>query len=62
MKNMNNLRDASNYERIYAVIGQIPAGQVGTYGQVASIVGGNCNPRTVGYALSNLPFEADVPW
>ena len=59
---MSNLQDASLYERIYAVIRQIPVGQVGTYGQVASIVGGKCGPRTVGYALSNLPFGADVPW
>ena len=36
----NSLQSAPVYERIYAVVGQIPAGQVATYGQIAEIVGG----------------------
>ena len=31
--------DASRYERIYAVVRQIPEGHVATYGQVASLAG-----------------------
>lgn len=50
------------YERIYAVIRQIPPGRVATYGQIAKIVGGKCQARTVGYALSVLPTGYDVPW
>ena len=51
------------YERIYLVVRQIPAGEVSSYGDVASIVGGGCDARTVGYALGELgPHEAQVPW
>ena len=46
--------------RIYAVVRQIPAGKVATYGQIASIVGG-CTARMVGYAMAAVN-EPDVPW
>jgi methylated-DNA-protein-cysteine methyltransferase-like protein len=49
------------YERIYAVVGQIPAGRVATYGQVAAIVG-RCTPRLVGYAMAAVPPGSGVPW
>jgi methylated-DNA-protein-cysteine methyltransferase-like protein len=49
------------YQRIYAVVRQIPPGKVATYGQIAQIVGG-CTARMVGYALSALPNGNDVPW
>lgn len=49
------------YERIYAVVRQIPCGKVATYGQIATVVGG-CTARMVGYALSALPEGLDVPW
>ncbi len=58
---MNWLKEASTYERIYAVVGRIPAGQVATYGQIAAIVGG-CTARMVGYAMAALPFGSEVPW
>ncbi len=50
-----------NYERIYAVVSLIPAGQVATYGQIASIVG-DCTARMVGYAMAALPVGSAVPW
>jgi methylated-DNA-protein-cysteine methyltransferase-like protein len=51
------------YERIYLVVQQIPAGTASSYGDIAAIVGGGCDARTVGYALAELgPREADVPW
>ncbi len=56
--------DASSptYERIYAVVRQIPPGKVAAYGQIASIVGG-CTARMVGYAMAALtPRHEDVPW
>lgn len=58
---MSDLKDAPVYERIYAVVRKIPAGQVATYGQIAAIVG-KCTPRMVGYAMAALPFDTDVPW
>lgn len=50
------------YEQIYAVVRQIPAGQVATYGQVARLAGLPGHARQVGYALNALPHENDVPW
>ncbi len=58
---VTSLRDAPLYERIYAVVRQIPGGKVATYGQVAAIVGG-CSARMVGYAMAALPYDTDVPW
>lgn len=48
------------YERIYAVVREIPAGRIASYGQIARIVG--CGPRVVGYAMAALPSGNDVPW
>jgi methylated-DNA-protein-cysteine methyltransferase related protein len=51
------------YERIYLVCEQVPAGQVATYGDVATVVGGACDARTVGYAMAALGSRAtNVPW
>ncbi|GIV77724.1 MGMT family protein [Litorilinea aerophila] len=51
----------ATYERIYALVRQIPAGYVASYGQIAALVG-RCTPRMVGYALAALPADSDVPW
>ena len=47
----NSLKDAPVYERIYALVRQVPTGRVVTYGQVAAMVG-RCTPRMVGYAMA----------
>lgn len=49
------------YERIYAVVREIPPGKVATYGQIASIVG-KCTARMVGYAMATLSQKSNVPW
>jgi methylated-DNA-protein-cysteine methyltransferase-like protein len=54
----------SIYDRIYAVVRQIPPGQVASYGQIAKITGG-CTARMVGYAMAALRGDKDnpeVPW
>ncbi|MBF2760531.1 MAG: MGMT family protein [Ectothiorhodospiraceae bacterium AqS1] len=52
----------SRYERIYAIVCEIPWGRVATYGQVAAIEG-NATARIVGYALAALDrARPDVPW
>ena len=58
------MADASGerYRRIYAVVRQIPCGQVATYGQVAAIAGYPGQARQVGYALHALSEGSDVPW
>ena len=49
------------YERVYMIVRQIPPGKIATYGQVAGYVD-NCTARLVGYAMSALSVEDDVPW
>ncbi|PYP37033.1 MAG: hypothetical protein DMD34_11895 [Gemmatimonadetes bacterium] len=50
------------YHRIYKVVRHIPKGRVATYGLVARLAGRPGAARTVGWALSALPEDADVPW
>ncbi|MDE0943174.1 MAG: MGMT family protein [Alphaproteobacteria bacterium] len=47
--------------RIHQVTRLIPAGQVGTYGQIALVAGAN-SARRVGRAMATLPMGSDVPW
>ena len=49
------------YDRIYAVVRQIPSGRVATYGQIAAMVG-KCSARTVGFAMASVPAGTDIPW
>lgn len=53
--------DRSYYEKIYAVVRQIPPGKVATYGQIAELVGG-VTARMVGYAMAGLREGSGVPW
>src|SRR5438034_2755990 len=50
------------YHRIYRIVGKIPKGRVATYGIVARLAGRPGAARTVGWALSALSEENDVPW
>ena len=50
------------YRRIYRVVSRIPSGRVASYGVVARLVGRPGAARTVGWALSALPVDSDVPW
>ncbi|XGB42472.1 MAG: MGMT family protein [Nodosilinea sp. LVE1205-7] len=51
------------YDRIYAIVRQIPWGQVATYGQVAELAGLIGQPRLVGYALYRVDMATtDIPW
>jgi methylated-DNA-protein-cysteine methyltransferase related protein len=58
------MNETSVYERIYAIIRQVPPGQVVTYGQVARLVGG-ISAQMVGFALAALREREriePVPW
>lgn len=57
---MHPMAGSDLYPRIYAVVRQVPAGKVATYGQVASLVE-RCGARQVGYALAALRDDT-VPW
>lgn len=50
--------------RIYEVVQQVPRGSVSTYGDIAAIVGGGIDARTIGQALNQVPKqdEQQIPW
>ena len=56
----SSLREASVYERIYAIARQIPPGRLASYGQIAAIEG-RCTARMVGYAMAAVGGRP-VPW
>ena len=49
------------FEKIYEVVRLVPFGMVAIYGKVAQLSGVN-NARLVGYALSNLQANTEIPW
>jgi len=51
---MNKEKKSDFYERVYAIVGQIPEGRVTTYGAIARKLGIASGARMVGYALNNL--------
>lgn len=51
---------ASFFERVWAVVAEIPFGRVTTYGHIAAHLGARGAARTVGWAL-NLAAAADLP-
>ncbi|MEM9136836.1 MAG: MGMT family protein [Cyanobacteria bacterium P01_F01_bin.42] len=59
---MATTNSAAIYEEIYALVAQIPAGKVATYGQIARMWGRPNHARQVGYALFQLAPSQDVPW
>ncbi|HVA92781.1 MAG TPA: MGMT family protein [Chloroflexota bacterium] len=60
---MSTESDHILYARIYDIVRQVPEGSVATYGEIAALVG-DCDARTVGYALNDLPGsrQSEVPW
>lgn len=50
----------SFYERVYAVVAQIPHGKVVSYGQIARMIGAPRCARQVGWAMRVCPDE--LPW
>ena len=52
----------SAYDRYYDVVRGIPRGRVTTYGTVAALANREGRARQVGYAMSALPVDSDVPW
>lgn len=56
-----NVNDKTYRERVYAIVRDIPAGRVMTYGQIAEILGEGYTARTVGYVMHAAETE-NVPW
>lgn len=49
-------------QRVYAMVAEIPRGQLATYGQIAELIGAWGCARQVGWALKRLPLPSPVPW
>jgi len=54
--------DSANFfERVYAVVREIPEGRVTTYGAIAKAIGAPRSARMVGYAMNASHFDDSVP-
>jgi methylated-DNA-protein-cysteine methyltransferase-like protein len=49
------------YQRVYAVVAQIPYGKVTSYGAIARFLGAGKSSRMVGYALKSSLSIANLP-
>ena len=55
-------RTAGNFfERVYALVADIPKGKVMTYGQIAMLLNNVCSARYVGFAMSSAPADRNLP-
>lgn len=52
---------AVEFNAIYALIREVPKGEVASYGMVASLLAG-VGPRQVGRALAAMPNNIKAPW
>ncbi len=57
---MAKTKESNFYAKVYALVRQIPAGKVSTYGEIARVLGTKLSARMVGYALSQC-IGTDVP-
>ncbi len=53
------MKSSDFYERVYAIVSEIPPGRVTTYGAIAQTLGVGSGARMVGYALNNLLQNPD---
>jgi methylated-DNA-protein-cysteine methyltransferase-like protein len=54
-------RTYASFPAIYALVKEIPEGQVASYGMVASLLPG-VTPRIVGFAMAATPEGEGIPW
>lgn len=57
-----SLPQSTTYSQIYAIVLQIPYGQVATYGQIAALANLAGKARVVGYALYRVDGQSEIPW
>ena len=51
--------EANYFQKVYAIVRQIPEGKVSTYGAIGKYLGSAKSARMVGWALNKCPI--DVP-
>ena len=49
-------------QQVFALVYQVPAGKVATYGDIAKLAGMPSHARQVGKVLSRLPADTKLPW
>ena len=55
-------KDNSNFfEKVYAIVRQIPAGRITSYGAIAKCIGSPQSARMVGWAMNASHNRSDVP-
>jgi methylated-DNA-protein-cysteine methyltransferase-like protein len=54
-------QDPSFFERVYAVVRQIPEGKVTSYGAIARYLASSGSARMVGWAMNASHHREDVP-
>lgn len=54
-------KSANFYQKVYAIVEQIPEGKVTTYGAIAETLGMKGSSRMVGQALNSVPKGAEIP-
>lgn len=54
-------KSANFYQKVYAIVEQIPLGKVTTYGAIAETLGMKGSSRMVGQALNSVPKGEDIP-
>lgn len=54
-------RTYASFPAIYDLVKEIPAGQVASYGMIASLLPG-VTPRIVGFAMAATPSGDGIPW
>ncbi|MDC0643675.1 MGMT family protein [Flavobacteriaceae bacterium] len=55
-------KDKSNFfEKVYAIVQQIPAGRITSYGAIAKCIGSPQSARMVGWAMNASHNRSDVP-
>ena len=55
------MRTYSTFPAIYELIREVPAGQVASYGMIASLIPG-ATARIVGFATAAAPTGEGIPW
>lgn len=58
---MKRVMDEALVYEILSVVEEIPEGAVGSYGQIATLIGRDKNARLVGKVLSHASFYGDYP-
>ena len=59
-KRLGGRPGSSAWDAVYAIVREVPAGRVTTYGEISKLLDGRLSPRAVGWAMHVCP--ADVPW